>query len=45
MKEKRLREKFEDFASATARLREVVDIAVTNDYIYDAAIQRFEFTY
>lgn len=42
---KRLGEKYSDFSKALSRLEEVLDIEPFDDYIYDAAIQRFEFTY
>ncbi len=42
---KRLQEKFSNFSRATARLREAVDANPENSFVYDAAIQRFEFTY
>ena len=45
MSEGRLKEKFFDYSKAVSRLTDVVEVEKTNDYIYDAVIQRFEFTY
>ncbi len=41
----RLREKREEYHRAVLRLKEVLEADVSNPFVYDAAIQRFEFTY
>jgi len=45
MEKERLIQKFGDYKNALERLREVLDADPEQDFIYDAAIQRFEFTY
>ncbi len=45
MEKDRLIQKSSDFKNALTRLREVLDADPEQDFIYDAAIQRFEFTY
>ena len=41
----RLVQKYADFSKAVSRLKEVLDAGTESDFVYDAAIQRFEFTY
>lgn len=41
----RLIQKFNDYKKAVERLSEVLEADLQNEFIYDAAIQRFEFTY
>lgn len=41
----RLIQKFKDYKKAVERLSEVLEADLQNEFIYDAAIQRFEFTY
>ena len=38
-------EKYADYAKAVSRLKEVLEAGTDVDFVYDAAIQRFEFTY
>lgn len=45
MEKNRLIQKLTDFKKAVSRLREVLQADPVNDFIYDASIQRFEFTY
>jgi nucleotidyltransferase substrate binding protein (TIGR01987 family) len=45
MLNERLMEIYRNYSKAVVRLREVLDADVSNDIVYDAAIQRFEFTY
>ncbi|MHB8170598.1 MAG: nucleotidyltransferase substrate binding protein [Thermincolia bacterium] len=45
MEKKRLVEKYADYAKAVSRLKEVLEAGTDVDFVYDAAIQRFEFTY
>jgi len=41
----RLVQKYAYFSKAVLRLREVLEAGTESDFVYDAAIQRFEFTY
>ena len=45
MEKTRLIQKFNDFKKALERLREVLDADPELEFVYDATIQRFEFTY
>jgi len=45
MDNKRLYERYKDYSNAVSRLKEALAANVDNDFIYDAVIQRFEFTY
>lgn len=45
MRNERLMEIHRDYSKAVVRLKEVLEADVSNDIVYDAAIQRFEFTY
>ena len=45
MEQKRLIEIHADYAKAVSRLKEVLEASTDVDFVYDAAIQRFEFTY
>lgn len=45
MDKTRLAQKYADYSKAVLRLREVLEAGTESDFIYDAAIQRFEFTY
>ena len=45
MNRDRLLEKYADFKKAVLRLKEVLELGTQHDYLIDAAIQRFEFTY
>ncbi len=41
----KLLDKYTDYIKAVVRLKEVLETDTSNTLIYDAAIQRFEFTY
>jgi nucleotidyltransferase substrate binding protein (TIGR01987 family) len=45
MKKERLYEKLEDYKRASKRLDEAIKLEIHHDIIYDAVIQRFEFTF
>jgi nucleotidyltransferase substrate binding protein (TIGR01987 family) len=45
MPKSRLNHRYSNYSKAVSRLHELLQLKETNDYIYDAAIQRFEFTY
>jgi nucleotidyltransferase substrate binding protein (TIGR01987 family) len=45
MKKERLYEKLEDYKWASKRLDEATKLEIHHDIIYDAVIQRFEFTF
>jgi len=45
MEFRQLRDKAELYAKALARLEEALDEPQLSSYVYDSAIQRFEFTY
>ena len=42
---KRLNERMEVYRKAVSRLKEALDEDTSNPLLYDAVIQRFEFTY
>lgn len=45
MNKDRLLERLDHYTSALLRLKEVLEADTSNPFVYDAAIQRFEFTY
>jgi nucleotidyltransferase substrate binding protein (TIGR01987 family) len=45
MDTKKLKERFENYSKAVVKLNEILQEEEKVDYIYDATIQRFEFTY
>lgn len=45
MEKERLIQKCNDYKKAVGRLKEVLEADPCNEFIYDATLQRFEFTY
>lgn len=45
MNKERVRERLADYQKALFRLKEALEQDISNSLLYDAVIQRFEFTY
>lgn len=45
MNKERLKEKFTNYERAVFKLQSILELGTEQDYLVDAAIQRFEFTY
>ncbi|MBC9784112.1 nucleotidyltransferase substrate binding protein [Heliobacterium chlorum] len=45
MVNQKVKEKLDTYRKAISRLEDILNEEISNDYIYDAVIRRFEFTY